>query len=213
MMKTVNKITLLIVCLLISLFANAQIKLSKEEKETLQNVAKQKIDFFQDQLSAIASSKISPENKNRAVKSTLSIFIGKGEPYVTYGGDNFTEEEHNSGVKMQTSSINSRAKKAQLMKKYLERMKGMLNYTEVVIESSDAVKIGDIYLDPATNRYISTASFCQHFAGYRDGYKVYEDYTVKKVKIYIDPSIVELPDGKHTVWLVQLGDMSVVETW
>lgn len=212
-MKSLKIIALLFACFFVPVYANAQVKLTDEEKETLQIAVKQKLDYFQDQLGTIASKKTSPENKDRAIKSTLSLFIGNGEPYVIYGGINNTEEIQNDGVKMQTSSVNSRAKKSQLMKRYLVRLKGMLGYTDIIIESADAVKVGDIYPEPGTNRYYSVASICQHFVGYRDGYKVYEDYTVKKVKIYIEPKVLQLPDGEQVLWKLQLGDMIATETW
>lgn len=212
-MKPVRYIAILLASFLLPLFANAQVKLTDEEKETLQIAVKQKLDYFQDQLGTIASRKTSLENKDRAIRSTLSLFIGKGGPYIMYGGSNNTVELSNDGVKMQTSSVNSQARKSQLMKKYLERLKGMLGYTDIIIESADAVKVGDIHPEPGTNRYFSVASICQHFVGYRDGYKVYEDYTVKRVKIYIEPEILLLPDGEQVLWKIQLGDMIATETW
>lgn len=208
-----KRFLLLLSFTLLPIFLNAQVRLTDEEKETLHIAAKQKLDYFQDQLGVIASQNVSPENKDRAIKSTLALFIGKGEPYVMNGGEYNTEEIINDGVKMQTSSVNSRATKSQLMKRYLVRLKGMLGYTKIIIESADAVKIGDIHPEPGTKRYYSVASICQHFVGYRDGYKVYEDYTIKKVKIYIEPEVLELPDGEQVLWKIQLGDMVTTETW
>ena len=212
-MKIIKTIALAAACLLMPVYVDAQVRLTDEEKETLQVAVKQKLDYFQDQLGTIASKKTSPENKDRAIKSTLALFIGKGEPYTTYSGYNNSVEIVNDGVKMQTSSVRSHATKSQLMKRYLNRLKGMLGYTDINIESADAVKVGDIHLEPGTNRYNSVASICQHFVGYRDGYKVYEDYTVKKVKIYIEPEILQLPDGEQVLWKIQLGDMVATETW
>lgn len=213
-MKFIKSLAVVSACLAFSICTNAQIRLDDETKETLQVAIKHKLDFFQDQLASIASRNTSPVNKDRAIKSTLELFIGKGGPYVTYSGNNYTIKEPNTGVKMQTSSINNRPAKSQLMKKYLERMKGMLNYTDIIIESADAVKVGDIYPEPGSKRYYTTASICQHFVGYRDGYKVYEDYTVKKVKVYIEPELIDMPTGEQEVyWKAQLGDMVVTETW
>lgn len=213
-MKSLKLWVLLVACFISPILSNAQVvKLTDDEKETLKVAVKQKLDYFQDQLGTIASRKTSVENKDRAIKSTLSLFIGKGNPYITYGGYNNTIPIENTGVKMQTSSVNTRATKSQLMRNYLTRLKGMLGYTDIIIESADAVKVGDIYPEPGTGRFYSVASICQHFVGYRDGYKVYEDYTVKKVKIYIEPEILQLPDGEQILWKIQLGDMIATETW
>lgn len=212
-MKSRKSLAIFMAVVLSPIVSNAQVRLTDDERETFQIAVKQKLDYFQDQLGTIASKKTSPENKDRAIKSTLELFIGKGEPYITYGGYNNSVEMPNDGVKMQTSSVNSKATKSQLMKRYLNRLKGMLGYTDIIIESADAVKVGDIYPEPGTGRYYSVASICQHFVGYRDGYKVYEDYTVKKVKIYIEPEILQLPDGEQVLWKIQLGDMVATETW
>ncbi len=198
------------VALFFGFTAQAQIRLSDEEKETLQEAVKQKLDFFQDQLTLIAARRTSPENKDIAIKNTLALFIGKGQPYSVYENG---REVKNTGVKMQTSSVNSSAKRSQLMRTYLNRLKNMLGYTDILIESADAVKVGEIFPERSTGRYYSTATICQHFVGYRDGYKVYEDYTVKTVKIYIEPDIVNLPDGELTIWKIQLGDVAAIDTW
>ncbi len=209
-MKTIKYLLIVASALLFGYTAQAQVRLSEEEKESLQVAVKQKLDFFQDQLTLIAARRSSMEIKNQAVKATLALFIGKGEPYTVYDNG---REIRNTGVKMQTSSVNSTRKSTQLMKTYLNRLKNMLGYTDIVIDSADAVKVGDIFREQGTGRYVSTATICQHFAGYRDGYKVYEDYTVKTVKIYIEPDVVNLPDGEMTVWKIQLADIYAGETW
>ena len=209
-MKTIKYLLIVASALLFGYTAQAQVRLSEEEKESLQVAVKQKLDFFQDQLTLIAARRSSMEIKNQAVKATLALFIGKGEPYTVYDNG---REIRNTGVKMQTSSVNSTRKSTQLMKTYLNRLKNMLGYTDIVIESADAVKVGDIFREQGTGRYVSTATICQHFVGYRDGYKVYEDYTVKTVKIYIEPDVVNLPDGEMTVWKIQLADIYAGETW
>ena len=209
-MKTI-KYLLIAAALFFGYSAQAQVRLSDEEKESLQIAVKQKLDFFQDQLTLIAARRSSMDIKNQAVKATLALFIGKGEPYTVY--ENNGRAVQNTGVKMQTSSVNSSVKRSQLMKTYLNRLKNMLGYTDILIESADAVKVGDIFREQSTGRYVSTATICQHFVGYRDGYKVYEDYTVKTVKIYIEPDVVNLPDGEMTVWKIQLADITAGETW
>ena len=209
-MKTI-KYLLIAAALFFGYSAQAQVRLSDEERESLQIAVKQKLDFFQDQLTLIAARRTSMDIKNQAVKATLALFIGKGEPYTVY--ENNGRAVQNTGVKMQTSSVNSSVKRSQLMKTYLNRLKNMLGYTDILIESADAVKVGDIFREQSTGRYVSTATICQHFVGYRDGYKVYEDYTVKTVKIYIEPDVVNLPDGEMTVWKIQLADITAGETW
>ncbi len=204
---------LLIIALLSTCFsfsAQAQVRLSEEEKETLKVAVKNKLDFFQDQLTLIAARRAGAEPKEQAVKATLALFIGKGEPYTVYENG---REVKNTGVKMQTSSVNRSSKRTLLMKSYLRWLKNQTTYSDILIESADAVKIGEIFPERSTGRYYSTATICQHFVGYRDGYRVYEDYTVKTVKIYIEREVVDLPDGELTVWKIQLADITTVDTW
>ena len=197
---------------LVPLTALSQTKLSDEDKELITERIKQKLDSFQDDLSMIAGRN-DEDLKNRAVKSCLELFVEKGEPYIEYIILNgVSTPNRNTGVKIQTSSRNGQKRTPQLMKKYLDRMKGMLNYTNIVIEAADAVKVGDIYRQ-SDGRYISTATICQHFIGFRENYKVYEDYTLKTVKIYIDKEEIMTPDGTQIAWLIKLGDMNVLETW
>lgn len=204
-----KKFFILALLIIVPVTTFSQTKLSDEDKELISERIRQKLDSFQDNLSMIAG-KNEDDLKNRALKSCLELFIEKGEPYLEYGSNSSTPIK-NSGVKMQTSSRNGQ-KRTQLMKSYLNRMKGMLNYTNIVIEAADAVKVGDIYRQ-SDGRYISTATICQHFIGFRENYKVYEDYTLKTVKIYIDKEEIMTPDGKQIAWLIKLGDMSVLETW
>ena len=209
-MRTTKLLIIALVSACFSFSAQAQVRLSEEEKETLKVAVKNKLDFFQDQLTLIAARRAGAEHKEQAVKATLALFIGKGEPYTVYENG---REVKNTGVKMQTSSVNRSSKRTQLMKSYLRWLKNQTIYSDILIESADAVKIGEIFPERSTGRYYSTATICQHFVGYRDGYRVYEDYTVKTVKIYIERDVVDLPDGELSVWKIQLADITTVDTW
>lgn len=215
-MGTINKLLIVSVLLLSLSTVQAQpVRLSEEEKSEIAERIIQKVVAFQDNLATIASRENSVEVKDNSVKSTLELFIGKGEPYYyyEYEDESLLVKKYSTGVKMQTSSRSGKKNPPTLMKRYLERMKGMLSYSDIVIESADAVKVGEIYRE-TDDRYITTATFCQHFVGYNEGgYEIYDDYTLKTVRVYIDKKEIVTPDGKEIIWIAQLGDMIVVETW
>lgn len=189
---------------------NAQIKLSKEEESELSAHIKNKLDEFQDYLGIIASGKTSPEVKTTAVKSALSLCLCNGEPFYETNG------KYNSGVKMQTSG-RAGVNRPQLMKTYLNRLKGMTDgrYSDIVIEASDAVKVGDLFpANDGSGRYVTVVQIFQHFVGYSEsGFVLYEDYTCKSVKVYIDKVTVPIPGGEEESFIVMLGDTVVKETW
>lgn len=214
-MKTI-KYLLIAAALFFGYSAQAQVRLSDEEKESLQIAVKQKLDFFQDQLTLIAASRTSMEIKNQAVKSTLALFIGKGDPYTVY--ENNGRAVQNTGVKMQTLSVNSSVKRSQLMKTYLNRLKNMLGYADnILIESADAIKIGEIFPEKGTGRYYATATICRHFVHTLDSGDVIHDYTVHTVKFYVDPDFLDSSEvnieGIGIVPKILLGDVSAIDTW
>lgn len=217
MSNAMKKLILIIAAIVLAattsnLYAQSE-RLSNEDKQEMKERIEQKLVEFQDYLGMIASAKSSNEIKDKAISSALDMFIGKGKPYQSWDGYN-DEPIYNSGVKMQTSSTSGR-KRSQLMSSYLARLKGMIGgrYGDIVIEAADGVKVDDIQMT-SDGRYISTAYICQRFCGYSEsGYKIYEDYTIKKIKIYIDKKDVVTPVGNKVMWIIQLGDMSVIETW
>ena len=214
-MKTI-KYLLIAAALFFGYSAQAQVRLSDEEKESLQIAVKQKLDFFQDQLTLIAARRSSMDIKNQAVKATLALFIGKGEPYTVY--ENNGRAVQNTGVKMQTSSVNSSVKRSQLMKTYLNRLKNMLGYADnILIESADAIKIGEIFPEKGTGRYYATATICRHFVHTLDSGDVIHDYTVHTVKFYVDPDFLDSSEvnieGIGIVPKILLGDVSAIDTW
>lgn len=169
--------------------------------ELMKQRAQQKVAQMNDNISFMAEKSKDLDTRNYYRGRALSLFIEKGEPF---------EEEgiHNTGVKMETTSIYRKKPSCRLMKDYFNGLVN-LRYSKVDIQStkvheievSDLQKIDD-------NKYVCTAYFEQIFVGYRDGRPVYKDRTKKKVKVYILAE--ETIDGQE--FIVLLGDVTALET-
>ena len=185
--------------------------LSNEEKQELQLRAKQKIEDFQGHLATIASRNMSATNKNAARKAALDLFIGKGESYMFE--DSYGNRLKHDAVKMQVSSKTTGRINTRLMKNYLTSLANLSQYTKVVIEDADVVRVDNIR-ETGDGKYEAVAYFSQKFCGYRDGRLVYTDVTEKKVKIYVEKQTVPMPDGnQQVIWQVLLGDIYVLDTY
>lgn len=207
-----KKIIFYICLLLIASNAMGQnnISLTQEEKESLTERIKEKLDDFQDELKIIVGGK-DKNVKSAGVTTALNLFIGEGNKYLYT--DNAGNSKWHKEVQMQTSSRITGIR-TQSMKSYLNaltRMQGY-RYDKVTIDQADAVRVGSI-TPTADGKYIAIASICQHFCGYRDGKLVINDYDIKTVKVYINRVVYETPDGKVVVWDARLGDFKVSETW
>lgn len=169
--------------------------------ELMKQRAQQKVAQMNDNISFMADKSKSLDTRNYYKKRALNLFIEKGEPF---------EEEgiHNTGVKMETTSVYRKKPSRRLMKDYFTGLVN-LRYSKVDIQStkvheievSDLQKIDD-------NKYVCTAYFEQVFVGYRDGVPVYKDRTRKKVKVYILAE--ETIDGQE--FIILLGDVTALET-
>lgn len=180
-----------------SAYAQNDVDISELMKER----AQQKVAQMNDNISFMADKSKDKKTRNYYRGKALNLFIEKGEPF---------EEEgiHNTGVKMETTSIYRKKPVRRLMKDYFDGLVN-LKYSKVDIKStkvheievSDLQKIDD-------NKYVCTAYFEQIFIGYQDGKPAYKDRTRKKVKVYILAE--ETIDGQE--FLVLLGDVTALET-
>ena len=178
------------------------IDLTPTQKEEIQDRAAQKIEAFLMQLQYVASK--SSGVQDEAIKSTLALFLEKGEPYYdTYGN-------YNDGVKMQTATLrkNRHGKpiynRPILMKRYLNNMRGQVRYDNVQIDQVGVVRVDNLR-KVGEGKYEGMAYFLQAFRGERDGRLIYGDKTEKSVKIYVQ--LIDV--GMGTTWQVYLGDMKV----
>lgn len=194
-----------------SVFAQAQDGsnvMTDTEKEELQIRAAEKINTFVGYLGTIGSKDVSDILKDEAVKSALELFIGKGYNY-TYEDDYGNRITHDP-VTMQTTGRNGRKYRPKRMTLYLDNLR-KLPYSKVVVESADAVRVDQI-TETEDGKYKAIAYYFQKFIGMRDGKVVYQDYTQKKLTIYIERRQIDTPVGTENVWVIQLGDVSAQET-
>lgn len=210
-MTKIIKIFLLAFALVCTISANAQ-GLTKEEKEILKDRIVSKVEEFQYLLGKIVDANNSRNVRTNAVDLIYNLFMGKCEPYDYYdyeSGSNI----HNTGVKMQTSSVNRKNKSTQKMKNYIRKLynpdtgRSAMNYSKIEIDSVGAVRVDNI--EREGDQYVCVAYFCQKFIGYRDGRVAYGDVTTKKVKFYIK----ELDGGKYgRRFEAKMGDVYVIST-
>lgn len=207
-----KKILIMTFFLSLTLFCRAQddsVVMTDEDKIELQNRAKEKITAFVGYLGTIASKDVSDIYKDEAVASALDLFIGKGYKYETLD-DNNNPIEHNP-VTMQTSNKSGRKYPPKPMTLYLKNLRDLKQYTKVVIETADAVRVDQV-TETGDGKYRAVAYYFQKFIGMRDGKVLYQDYTQKKLTIYIERKQIPTPDGNMNVWVIQLGDVSAEET-
>lgn len=201
-----------------SYYANAQNDLSSSEMEELKVRIAQKVDDFQADLKILAGKNgQSLSVKESRMKSTLNLFIGKGEKYrvqhATASG--YVEEMHPAVTMGVITSKYTGERRHYTMKNYLNSLIRQSQYRRVDITQSDAVRVGD-FNKVSDNRYIAVAHFYQGYVRYNsEGKIVYrENATHKKVTIYIDRVELDLPDGSiMTYWDIKLGDVEAEEVW
>ncbi|WP_336526247.1 hypothetical protein [Bacteroides acidifaciens] len=196
-----TKLRQVIFLMLLFIGASAFAQTDAGISELMKQRAQQKVAQMNDNISFMADKSKDLNTRNYYRGRALNLFIEKGEPF---------EEEgiHNTGVKMETTSVYRKKPSRRLMKDYFTGLVN-LRYSKVDIQStkvheievSDLQKIDD-------NKYVCTAYFEQIFVGYRDGRPVYKDRTRKKVKVYILAE--ETIDGQE--FIVLLGDVTALET-
>lgn len=185
--------------------------LTDAQIETIQNRTKQKVEEFQAGMKKIADNSLPGANRKEHVLNTLDLFIGAGDPY-DYYDELMDQRVHNTGVKMQTTSVNSERKASQKLKSYIYKFynpntgKSSMPYSKIIIEAADAVRIDNI--QKVGDHYECIAYFTQKFIGFRGDRISYSDLTTKKVRCYI--THIDLPEGD--LFDCKLGDIYAVST-
>lgn len=181
---------------------------SEEHRKEIQQRVKSKIEEFQGYMASIVNDQLSDLRRNAAKESAIALFIGEGEPY--YLVDEDGKKNYHREVRMQISSVNKITLDRKAIKKYLQDSYNNIHkYAKVVIESADAVRVGDIY-KVGEGKYECMAYFAQKYISYgRDGSVKYGDFSRKKVKVHL--TVKEIPTvGK--IFEAKLGDIYVVST-
>lgn len=186
-------------------------ELTEQQQQAIQRRVKNKVEEFQFYLEQLADRQVTNQKmRNEAYQLALKLFIGHGEQYREYNVEDGAYVIKGP-VKMQTSSKkNSRINNIPI-KRYLQNLKNNSSYSNVVIQSADAVYVTDII--QAGDHYECIAYFCQKYIAYREGRVVYSDVTTKKIRIRIEK--IEIPNSNGTakvIWNALLGDIYVVET-
>jgi hypothetical protein len=187
--------------LLLLIGANVYAQSDAGITELMKQRAQQKVAQMNDNISFMADKSKSEDTRKYYRGKALNLFIEKGEPF---------EEEgiHNTGVKMETTSLYSKKPTRRLMKDYFTGLI-QLRYSKVSIQSTkvNEIQISDLQ-KVDDNKYVCTAYYEQVFVGERDGKPIYKDRTRKKVKVYILSE--ETIDGEE--FIVLLGDVTALET-
>lgn len=211
-MKKAVFVIFALICVFCAQSVSAQDVLTVEQKARFMERVAEKVDEFQASLSHVVNKKLDHSVRKAEVYKLLDLFLGQGEPYDYYDYES-DRKIHNTGVKMQTSSVNRTYTSSQKLKNYITKLydpatgKSSLPYTEIKIESADAVRVDNI--ERVGDHYECVAYFSQKFIGYRDGRKVYGDVTGKKIRCHITPK--KLPNGKF-LYEILLGDIYVLST-
>lgn len=201
MLRCMKSIKYIFSLLLLLIGANVYAQSDAGITELMKQRAQQKVAQMNDNISFMADKSKSKDTRYYYRGKALNLFIEKGEPF---------EEEgiHNTGVKMETTSIYRKNPSRRLMKDYFTGLVN-LRYSKVNIQST---KINEIQISDLQkvddNKYVCTAYYEQVFVGYRDGKPIYKDRTRKKVKVYILSE--ETIDGEE--FIVLLGDVTALET-
>jgi len=166
--------------------------------------AMQKVAQMNDNISFMADKSKYVDTRKYYRQRALNLFIEKGEPF---------EEDgiHNSGVKIEISSIHRKKLVRRLMKDYLT---GLINlrYSKVDVVSTDIYGISMSELQKIDdNEYVCTACYVQKFVGYRDNTPMFSDKTHRKIKIYIHAEETIDDEEFNPSCLVYLGDVTASE--
>ena len=188
--------------------------LTDEQKQIFQERVTQKVEEFESGLKNVVNNQLSRSLRNEYTKNVLHLFIGEGDPYSIYDDG---RKIYNSGVVMETSSVNRSWTTTTKFKRYLYKLydpatgRSKMPYTKISLEFTDAVRVDNI--ERVGDHYECVAYFCQKFLGYRDGRVIYGDVTEKKIRCFINS--IEIPTatgGKQVIWDAKLGDIYVLST-
>jgi len=181
--------------------------LTKDEVQSLQVRAKQKVDEFTRLLQKIVNDSISKEMRTQIKESTLALFAGNGRTYTVVNA--YGETERRGPVMMEITSLNKAPRKSRMTIYLDNQLKNIHRYRHVSISTADVVRVGAIH-KVGNGQYTCTAYFCQKYISYDgEGNIVYGDITEKSVVMHITQR--DIP-GQGKVFEVRLGDISAGET-
>lgn len=184
--------------------------LSDEDKESLQERVKDKVEEFQNYMTQLANKEItSAKVKDRCYQNALNLFIGKGEEFTVFDPD------QQKDVKKEAAQILTRtggkSKKPFYVRDYLKGLRKSKLYDAVEISDIDIVRVDK--LKKVGDHYETMAYFCQKYVGYRGDKIAYADMTYKKVRIILNPLTAIASDGsEETIWNAYLYDIYTVNT-
>lgn len=186
------------------------VELSEEDKASLQERVKNKVEEFQNYMTQLANKDLTSEKvKDRCYKNALKLFIGDGEDFTVYDPD--LQKNVRKDAARILSRSGGRAKKPYYVRDYLKNLRKSKLYDVVEISDVDIVRVDD--LKKVGDHYETMAYFCQKYVGYRGDKIAYADMTYKKVRVIFNPINIDLPDGTtETIWNAYLYDIYVVDT-
>ena len=184
------------------LLACATLKAQIDAEEMMKIRCAEKVWQMCDHIEYMANPQNKVENRRYHRKVALKLFIGQGNEYEEDG-------RVRDGVTMEVTSVNRGKPKSSLMKDYFSNLINRLNYSKVVMQTTDVTHMKVSELQPYDeNTYVCTVYFVQSFLGYRDGRPVYGDTTHKRIKCYV--KIEQTEQGEE--YIVLLGDVTATDT-
>lgn len=186
------------------------VELSEEDKISLQERVKNKVEELQNYMMQLANKEITSEKvKDRCYKNALKLFIGDGDDFKVYDPD------LKKNVKKEAARILSRdgdkSGKPYYVRDYLKNLRKSKLYETIEISDVDVVRVDN--LQKVGDHYETMAYFCQKYVGYRGDKIAYADMTYKKVRVILNPIIIDIP-GRETevIWNAYLYDIYTVNT-
>lgn len=198
-MKKIYRIFIFITVLFIWVPSFAQISAD----EMLKKRCAEKVFQMCDYIEYMANPEYKINNRKYKRGAALKLFVGQGNSYEENG-------RMRAGVTMEVTSVNRRNPYSYLMKTYFTNLINRLNYSKVVMQTTDVAAMKVSELQPISDdTYVCTVYFEQSFCGYREGSRpVYRDTTHKRVKCYV--TVDQTEDGEE--FIVLLGDVTATDT-
>ena len=165
------------------------VTLAEFKAKTLDNV-----DRLSLYIRTIADKQQQQADKELAISLALKLFVNQGD-----------------GVIVEVSSLNRATIRRYGVEEYFRRLQ-RLKYSRVEITWAKIYFVSQFEKAPDGN-YYGVVSIAQRFVGYgADGGPLYEDLTVKNIKVSIRPIDLDMGPEKQREWEVMLSDIQVTET-
>lgn len=175
--------------------------LDAQQEAMLQKRVAEKVAQLNSYISDMATKKNKIDVRKYYMKKALNLFIGKGYSFEVDG-------VNKDGVKMETTSVNTKRTTSQLMRTYFERLIN-LKYSDVKITATEIADMKVSRLKKIDNNlYECTCEYVQEFRGFNDDRMTYGDRTTKRIKCYIE--IESVLGGEE--YMIMLGDVKATDT-